>query len=93
MKSSESMEKEAAIGMFLRSVEKRGLKYTIYIGAGDLSSYGMVAQVLKEKYFDQCAVIKEDCMGHIQKRMGLNLRKYKTEKKNKKARRWANSWG
>ena len=43
------MEKEAAIKMFLRSVEKRGSKYTTYIGDGDSSSYGMVAQALKEK--------------------------------------------
>ena len=84
LKSSESMEKEAAIKMFLRSVEKGGLKYTTYIGDGDSSSYGMVAQVLKEKYSDQYVVVKEDCIGHIQKRMGSNLRKYKTEKKAKK---------
>ena len=45
--------KDAAIEVFLHSVEKRGLKYTNYIGDGDSSSYGTVAQVLKEKYFDQ----------------------------------------
>ena len=56
MKSSKSMEKEAAIELFLSSVEKRGLKYTNYIGDGDSSSYGMVAQVLKEKYSDQWSV-------------------------------------
>ena len=71
--------------MFLRSVEKRGLKYSTYIGDGDSSSYGMVAKVLKEKYSDQYVVVKEDCIGHIQKRMGLNLNKYKTGKKSKKA--------
>ena len=48
LKSSESMEKEADIEMFLHSVKKRGLmKYTTYIGDGD-SSYGRVAQLLKE---------------------------------------------
>ena len=44
----------------------------------------MVAQVLKEKYSDQYVVVKEDCIGHIQKRMESNLHKYKTEKKAKK---------
>ena len=78
-------EKEAAIEMVLLSVEKRGLKYTPYIADGDSSSYGMVARILKEKYFDQYVVVKEDCNGHAQKRMGSNLHKYKTEK-NKKAR-------
>ena len=80
------MEKEAAIEMFLRLVEKRGLKYTTYIGDEDSSSHGMVAQVLKEKYPNQYVVVKEDCIGHIRKRMGSNLRKYKIEKKSKKAR-------
>ena len=88
MKSSESMEKEAAIKMFLRLVEKRGLKYTTYIGDGDSSSYGMVAQALGEKWSDQDVVVKEDCIGHIQKRMESNLRKYKTEKKAKKLDDW-----
>ena len=64
--------------MFSCSVEKRGLKHTTYIGDRDSSSYGMVAQALKEKYTDQYVVVK-DCIGHIQKR--TNLCKYKTERK------------
>ena len=44
----------------------------------------MVAQVLKEKYSDQYVVVKENCIEHIQKRMGSNLPKYKIEKKAKK---------
>ena len=79
MKSPESIKKEAAIEMFSCSVEKRGLKHTTYIGDRDSSSYGIVAQALKEKYTDQYVVVK-DCIGHIQKR--TNLCKYKTEKKN-----------
>ena len=63
------MEKEAAIEMFLCSVEKRGLKYTTYIGDGDSSSYGMVAQALKGRYSDQYVAVKKDCIGHTQKRM------------------------
>ena len=74
LKSSESMEKEAAIEMFLRSVDKRGLKYITYIGDGDSSSYGMVAQSLKGKYSDQYVAVKEDCIGHTQKRMGSYIR-------------------
>ena len=35
LKSSESIEKDASIEIFLHSVEKRGLKYTTYIGNGD----------------------------------------------------------
>ena len=33
----------------------------------------MVAQALKKKNSDQYVVVKEDCIGHIQKCMGLNL--------------------
>ena len=44
----------------------------------------MVAQALKRKYSNQYVVVKEDCIGHLQKCMGLNLRKYKTEKRVKK---------
>ena len=68
------MEKEAAIEMFLRSVDKRGLKYITYIGDGDSSSYGMVAQALKGKYSDQYVAVKEDRIGHTQKRMGSYIR-------------------
>ena len=81
MKSTESMEREEAIKMFLHSLEKRGLKYTTCIGDGDSSSYGMLAQALKVKYSDQYVVVKEH-IGHIQKH--TKLRKYKTEKKAKK---------
>ena len=83
MKSSESMEKEAVVEMFICSVEKWGLKYATYNGDGDSSSYGMVAQALKEKYSDQYLAVKEDRTGHIQKCMGSNLRKYNVEKKSK----------
>ena len=60
-------------------LSRKNIKHTTYIGDRDSSSYGMVAQALKEKYTDQYVVVK-DCIGHIQKR--TNLCKYKTEKKN-----------
>ena len=60
------------------------MKYTTYIEDVDSSSYGMVAQVLKEKYSDQYVVVNEDCIDPIQKRMGSNLRKCKTERKAKR---------
>ena len=70
--------------VFTFSGKKRFERYPPYIADGDSSSYGMVARVLKEKYFDQYVVVKEDCIGHAQKRMGSNLCKYKTDKKKKK---------
>ena len=75
--SSGAMEKEGTIEMFLRSIEKHQLQYTIYVGDGDSSSFGAVKDALHDKYGDEYPLIKEDCIGHIQKSMGTALRKYK----------------
>ena len=79
--SSGSMEKEGAIEMFLRSVEKHNLHYTEYIGDGDTNSFAAVVRAVAEKFGDQYRVTKEDCIGHIQKRMGSALRTYKNNSK------------
>ena len=71
------MEKDAAVAMFSRSIDYRALKYTTYVGDGDSSSFGMVTKSMRETFGDDYVVIKEDCVGHIQKRMGTNLRNYK----------------
>ena len=75
--SSCSMEKDGAIEMFLRSLDKDQLKYTEYVGDGDTNSFGEVQAALYEKYGDAYQIIKEDYIGHIQKRMGAALRNYK----------------
>ena len=79
--SSESMEKEAAIEMFLRSVETRTLKYVTFVGDGDSSSYTKVATAMENLFGYSYKVVKEDCIGHFQKRMGSNLRTYKKNNK------------
>lgn len=79
--SAESMEKTAAVEMFNRSVDTRGLKYTTYIGDGDSSSFNVVREAMYTKYKDGYVVSKEDCVGHIQKRMGKGLRTFKNSKK------------
>ena len=81
--SSEAMEKEAATLMFMRSIEKHNLKYTTYVGDGDSSSYGVVSEALSKEYGSSYLVCKEDCVGHIQKRMGTNLRRLKLRAKGK----------
>ena len=70
-KSSEAMEKSAAVTMFIRSIEKHKLKYTTYVGE--------VADACFKVYNEEYVVIKEECIGHIQKRMGANLRAYKNK--------------
>ena len=79
--SAESMEKLAAKEMFSRSITTRGLKYTTYVGDGDSSSFNVVRDAMDEAYKERYIVSKEDCVGHIQKRMGKGLRTFKKSKK------------
>ena len=80
------MEKDGAVEMFLRSVEKHNLKYSEYIGDGDTNSFGAVSQALQIKFGDDYPIIKEDCIGDIQKRMGSALRNYKNNCRETKCR-------
>ena len=82
--SSEAMEKEAAVTIFKRSLSKHNLKYTTYVGDGDSSSFGEVSDTLFQEYGEEYLIIKEDCVGHIQKRMGTGLRSYKNKNKGMK---------
>ena len=66
-KSSELMEKDAAILPFQTSVELYHLKYTLYAGAGDSSSFKVVHETMEKNLGDSYCLEKEDCIGHIQK--------------------------
>ena len=79
--SSEEMEAQGAIEIFSRSIETRGLKYTAFVGDGDSSCFGKVQSAMKDKYGDKYLVTKEECVGHIQKRLGAAIKKYKNSKK------------
>ena len=78
--SSESMETDGAVEIFLRSISARGLRYTLFVGDGDSSCYGTVKEALKDKYFVQ----KKECVGHAPKRMGSALRNFKKDHKGRK---------
>ena len=66
-KSSESMEKDAAILLFQNSLKLCHLKYTLYVGDGDLSSFKVVPETMEKIHGDNYCIEKEDCIGHIQK--------------------------
>ena len=68
--SSDSMESAAAVEIFCRSIERRKLKYITYVGDGDSDSFGKVRDALEQKYGERYIVSKEDCIGHVKKRMG-----------------------
>ena len=73
------MEKDVAVEMFTNSIDRRKLKYIEYVGDGDTNSFGAVVQAVSEKYGDNYKTEKQDCIGHIQKRMGNALRNYKSD--------------
>ena len=75
------MECKGAIAIFKRSIEHRGLKYTKFIGDGDSSCFGKVLDAVKNVYGDSYPIEKEECVGHIQKRMGSALLEYKKSRK------------
>ncbi|KYM96705.1 hypothetical protein ALC62_00134 [Cyphomyrmex costatus] len=69
--SAGKMEVEAAISMFKRSVEKFNVQYRNYVGDGDSKTY---SGILKAAPYGDKEVIKKECIGHVQKRMGMRLR-------------------
>ena len=71
------MEKDSACEIFLSSIKKRGLVYEIFVGDGDTGSFGAGKQACHEKFGDVYSIVKEECVGHIQKRMGNGLREFK----------------
>ena len=78
------MEVEGSIETFLRSIKKHNLCYTTYVGDGDSSAFASVKNAVLLKYGDQYKIEKEDCIGHIQKRMGTALRNYKSNARGSK---------
>ena len=72
--SSGGMEAEAAPILWRRSEERR-LRYTTFIGDGDSKSF--IAVQNASPYGPHVKIEKEECVGHVQKRVGTNLRKLK----------------
>ena len=79
--SAERMEKDGATEIFLRSIETRGLVYNIFVSDGDTSTFGTVKEACFEKFGELYGIQKEECVGHIQKRMDKGLRQYKLKNK------------
>ena len=71
--SSEEMESVAAIEIFSRSIQSRRLKYTTFVGDGDNSCYGKVREAMNKKCGSDYVVQKQECVGHVQKRLAMLL--------------------
>ena len=74
--SAPSMETEGIKRIFGRSEETRKLQYTEYYGDGDSKAYNEVENCYKDAHVE-----KKECVGHVQKRVGTNLRNMKKANK------------
>lgn len=61
----------AITDMFLRSKDKHSVYYTKYIGDGDNKTFKKILDI--NPYRDEATVIKKECVGHVEKRMGTRL--------------------
>ena len=71
--TSQSMESTAAIDVWKRSIETHNLAYGTYIGDGDSSSFKNLLQ--SDPYSGVFPIRKEECIGHVQKRLKKRLMK------------------
>ena len=71
--TSQAMEGEIAVKLWKRSVSQNRLVYSTYIGDGDSSSYKRV--VASDPYIGKEQIRKEECLGHVQKRLKKHLKK------------------
>lgn len=70
-KKSGEMEVEAALILWKRSLERHNLRYTTVLSDGDSRTY---LALQEEKVYGYIEIEKEDCVNHVQKRMGTALR-------------------
>ena len=75
--SAGAMEVTGARRIFARSVQKRGLNYTEYLGDGDSKGFDVVSAEKPDSNLK-----KLECVGHVQKRVGTRLRNLKKMVKN-----------
>ena len=66
------MESDGVMELFKRSISLHGIRYNPYIGDGDSSSYSAVDKA--RPYGPMFLVVKSECVNHVTKRMGTNLR-------------------
>ena len=76
--SSPAMEAEGASILWRRSIELHNMRYKWMVSDGDSKAFNTV-----ENVYDECKVIKLDCVGRVQKRMGKHLLNLKARTKGK----------
>ncbi|XP_065641660.1 uncharacterized protein LOC136073639 [Hydra vulgaris] len=74
--SAPSMELVGTEKIFNRSIELNKMRYTEFYGDGDSKSFLSI-----ENVYDGTKVVKQECIGHVQKRVGTRLRELKKREK------------
>ncbi|CAH0394960.1 unnamed protein product [Bemisia tabaci] len=74
--SSGKMETHGVMELYQRSQALYNVRYKFYLGDGDSSAFSTIEEL--KPYGDECVPVKQECVGHVQKRMGTRLRKLKT---------------
>ena len=79
--SSQCLEAAGVMELYQHSVERHNLCYTTFIGDGDSNAFSRVCKA--EPYGAEHPVTKDECVGHVQKRMGTCLRRLTDRMKGK----------
>ena len=66
--------------IFKRSLNKSNFRHVSYIGDGDTSSFN---EVNNSELYGEFEIVKKECVGHVQKRLGTRLRTLRTTLKGK----------
>ena len=76
------MESSGVMQLYKRSIEKHKIRYIPFIGDGD-SSYSKIC--VEMSYGPSVFIPKFDCIAHVTKRMGSNLRSLVRDYKGKES--------
>ncbi|GFV32345.1 uncharacterized protein TNCV_1676311 [Trichonephila clavipes] len=76
------MEVDGALSIFQRSVQRYDVRYTKYLGDGDSKAFDNIMK--NEVYGDNCTITKLECIGHVMKRMGSRLGRFKAKMRGQK---------
>ena len=72
--SSLSMEATGALKIWKQYVQKHNLRYMVIISDGDTK---IVKHLNEHKPYGDLEIVKHECVGHVQKRLGTQLRTLK----------------
>lgn len=76
---SGSMEKEAGLRIWARSVNKNKMRYVVFVGDGDAKTFSALQEMNNNTSPYDFPIVKEECVNHVGKRLGTRLRKLKSD--------------